>query len=284
MHDARLWTPAHGRCSNPLADSRKWALYYVATLLFKTHFRLNHISLSKNILRSLLATNNDMPPLSNFPKSHQVPFMYYVGVIHFLDEDYSAAEEHLTTAYEMCNVHARKNVQLILTYLIPTKLITSHKLPSRALLSQYPALARLFQPLCDAIRTANLAAFTAALEHGEEEFVKRRIYLTLERGQDVILRNIFRKVFVAGGFEPPKEGDTAPPVRRTRIPVDELAAALRMAGADVGNGDGGIDDDAVECLIANAIYKVRRNNPAAVNSDVFPNRKVWVPSAEGTDW
>lgn len=198
-----------------------------------------------------------MPPLSNYPKSHQVPFMYYCGVIHFLDEDYGTAEEYLTSAYEMCHAKAYKNIQLILTYLIPTKLLTSHKLPSPQLLSQYPSLARLFQPFCDSIRSANLTAFNSALERGEEEFVKRRIYLTLERGRDVILRNIFRKAFLAGGFDPVKEGETGPPLRRTRIPLDEFAAALRLSGAEVGDGNGGIDDDEVECLIANTIYKVR---------------------------
>lgn len=257
---------AHGKYSNPLEDSRKWALYYVATLLFKTHFKLNHISLSKNILRSLSASSTDMPPLSAFPTSHQVPFMYYCGVIHFLDEDYKIAEQYLTSAYNMCHVNARKNVQLILTYLIPTKLLTSHSLPSSALLQQYPSLARLFQPLCDAIRTADLAAFNAALENGEAEFVKRRIYLTLERGRDAILRNIFRKLFIAGGFEAPKEGDTAPPARRTRIPLDEFAAALQLAGAEVSDGDDGVDFDEVECLIANVIYKVCHPLPRIITA------------------
>ena len=199
-----------------------------------------------------------MPELYRFPKSHQIPFNYYSGVIYFLDEDYNSAEQHLTTAYEMCHRDARKNLQLILTYLIPTKLLTSHKLPSTSLLAQHPSLARLFQPLCDAIRTANLVEFNTALENGEDEFVKRRIYLTLERGRDVILRNVFRKAFLAGGFEPAKESDpTATPVRRTRVSVKEFAAALQLAGADVGDGNGGIDNDEVECLIANAIYKVR---------------------------
>lgn len=194
--------------------------------------------------------------------------MYYCGVIHFLEEDYSAAEQHLMSAYNMCHVNARKNIQLILTYLIPTKLLTSHSLPSSALLAQYPSLARLFQPFCDAIRKADLAAFNAALENGEAEFVKRRIYLTLERGRDVILRNIFRKVFIAGGFEAPKEGETAPPARRTRISIDEFAAALQLAGAEVGDGDDGVDFDEVECLIANAIYKVRDANPRSLSSSM----------------
>jgi hypothetical protein len=52
-------------------------------------FQLNSISLSKNILRSLSATATDMPSLDKFPKSHIVTFEYYVGVIHFLEEDYA---------------------------------------------------------------------------------------------------------------------------------------------------------------------------------------------------
>ena len=94
------------------------------------------------------------------------------------------------------------------------------------------------------------------MEAGEDEFVKRRIFLTLERGRDIILRNIFRKVFLAGGFEPAKEGEDATPARRSRVPTKEFAAALLLAGAEVGDGEGGIDSDEVECLIANAIYKV----------------------------
>lgn len=241
--------------SNPIEDSRKWALYYIATLLFKTYFRLNSISLSKNILRSLKAAGKDMPPLSAFPKSHQVTFKYYNGVIAFLDEDYAAAEGFLSEAYAMCDPRAEKNLALILTYLIPTRMLTTHRLPTSRILQQSSALDRLFTPLCSAIKRADLRAFNFALEQGEDEFVKRRIYLTLERGRDIILRNLFRKVFVAGGFEVPKEGEAA--VRRTRVPLKEFAAALQMAGAEVGdgNGEGGVDGDEVECLIANCIYK-----------------------------
>ncbi|KAL8710133.1 MAG: hypothetical protein Q9220_005216 [cf. Caloplaca sp. 1 TL-2023] len=54
----------------PLEESRKWGLYYTTNLLFKTYFKLNSISLSKNILRALQASKTDMPPQSAFPKSH----------------------------------------------------------------------------------------------------------------------------------------------------------------------------------------------------------------------
>jgi hypothetical protein len=51
-------------------------------------FQLNQISLCKNILRAITANQTDVPPLASFPKSHSVTFRYYVGLIHFLDEDY----------------------------------------------------------------------------------------------------------------------------------------------------------------------------------------------------
>ena len=232
-----------------------------------------------------------MPPLSAFPKAHQVTFSYYCGVIRFIEDDYAAAEEFLTSAYDMClamrDGGASKNLELILMYLIPTKLLTSHRLPSQALLAPYPRLAALFGPISTSIRSGNLSAFDAAMEAGWSEFNKRRIYLTLERGRHIILRNIFRKVFIAGGFEASKEGagggDNGTPsggtpssaptgggVRRTRVPVREFAAALQLAGAEVGDGNGGIDTDQVECLIANEMYKV------SLLPYLFPTRCVWI--------
>lgn len=87
---------------------------------------------------------------------------------------------------------------------------------------------------------------------GEDEFVKRRIYLPLERGRDIALRNLFRKVFIAGGFEQPN-GDQ-PPIRRTRIPVAEFAAAVRIGTH--ADDRSRVDMDEVECLLSSLIYKV----------------------------
>ena len=140
--------------------------------------------------------------------------------------------------------------RLILTYLIPCHLLTTHTLPTLALLSPYPRLQKLFLPLSRCIKKGDLAGFDAALVAGEDEFVKRRIYLTLERGRDIALRNLLRKVFIAGGFEEAKDAAT-PPVRRTRIPVAEFGAAISIGSKET------MDNDEVECLLANMIYKVR---------------------------
>ncbi|KAJ4290651.1 COP9 signalosome (CSN) subunit [Collariella sp. IMI 366227] len=106
---------------------------------------------------------------------------------------------------------------------------------------------KLFLPLCQCIKRGELHKFDLALQEGEDEFVKRRIYLTLERGRDIALRNLLRKVFIARGFEEAKEG--AEPVRRSRVPVAEFAAAISLGSQEK------IDNDEVECLLANMIYK-----------------------------
>ncbi|KAE9963716.1 hypothetical protein BLS_008984 [Venturia inaequalis] len=238
----------------PLDESRKWGIYYVTNLLFKIYFKLGSLNLAKNPLRSIAASSSDMPPLDAFPKSHQVTFNYYSGVISFLDEDYAKAERQLSEAWNGCHKNATKNLELILTYLVPCHLITSHKLPTATLLGQYPQLQRLFGRLISSIKLADLAGFDAALLAGESEFVKRRIYLTLERGRDVVVRNLMRKVFIIGGYETLKEGQSeVNRVRRTRIPVAEFAAAVRLS---LGQTNGEVlEDDEVECMLANMIYK-----------------------------
>ncbi|OJJ47788.1 hypothetical protein ASPZODRAFT_131358 [Penicilliopsis zonata CBS 506.65] len=235
----------------PIEDSRKWGIYSTTNLLFKTYFKLNSVGLSKNLLRALNASSADTPELEAFPKSHIVPFEYYVGVIHFLDEKYAEAEQHLTYAWKMCHRDAFKNKELILTYLVPCHIVTTHTLPSKGLLAPFPRLEKLFRPLCDCIRKGDLVGFDAAMSAGEEEFVKRRIYLPLERGRDIALRNLFRRVFIAGGFDESKNGQ--PPIRRTRVPVAEFGAAMRIGThADTKSR---IDMDEIECLLSNLIYK-----------------------------
>lgn len=159
-------------------------------------------------------------------------------------------------------------VRLILTYLIPCRLITNHTLPTEKLLAQYPRLQKLFLPLCRCIKRGELHKFDLALQEGEDEFVKRRIYLTLERGRDIALRNLLRKVFIARGFEEAKEGEK--PVRRSRVPVAEFAAAISLGSQEK------IDNDEVECLLANMIYKVSQS------PHMMPSSRGVAPFPEAT--
>ncbi|EAS33906.3 PCI domain-containing protein [Coccidioides immitis RS] len=254
----------------PIEESRKWGVYNTVNLSFKTYFKLGTVSSCKSLLHAMDASQADMPPLTAFPKSHIVTFKYYLGVIFFLEEAYKEAEEHLTYAWNLCHKDAVKNKEFILTYLIPCHLVTTHTLPSKRLLAPFPRLEALFRPLCECIRKGDLPGFDAAIAAGGDAFTKRMIYLPLERGRDIAVRNLFRKVFIAGGFDPPTPG--MPPIRRTRVPVMEFVAAIRLRTHSVGSLSK--DDakeseeeekltpnklraeiDQVECYLSNLIYK-----------------------------
>ncbi|EEP81756.1 COP9 signalosome complex subunit 12 [Uncinocarpus reesii 1704] len=256
----------------PIEESRKWGVYSTVNLSFKTYFKLGTVSSCKSLLHAMEASQADMPPLTAFPKSHIVTFKYYLGVILFLEESYKEAEEHLTYAWNLCHKDAMKNKEFILMYLVPCHLVTTRTLPSKRLLAPFPRLEQLFRPLCECIRKGDLAGFDAAISAGGAAFTKQMIYLPLERGRDIALRNLFRKVFIAGGFDPAPPGAT--PIRRTRVPVQEFLAAIRLKSNSTPplprkdgkhNGEENSDKltpvklraeiDQVECYLSNLIYK-----------------------------
>lgn len=160
----------------------------------------------------------------------------------------------MTNAWAACHKRSTKNRELILTYLIPCRLITHNEVPSAQLLQEFPHLQTLFGDVVSSIKKGDLAGLDRAFAEGEPEFVRRRVFLTLERSRDIALRNLLRKVFLAAGYEDLKEGQTEKDrIRKTRIPLAHFQAAVRM-----GSGSGqAIDDEEVECMLANMIYKVR---------------------------
>jgi hypothetical protein len=154
-----------------------------------------------------------------------VTYRYYTGVLAFLQEDYAKVIHsafivsssltcyrprrtfkmhgtrvmlgHRRTSrkrhnYDPTDVKLTNNESLILTYLIPCRLITAHAIPSAALLAGFPSLAKLIGPLVSCIKNGDLTGFDRALADGEPEFVRRRIFLTLERSRDIALRNLLR--------------------------------------------------------------------------------------------
>lgn len=57
-------------------------------------------------------------------------------------------------------------------------------------------------------------------------------------------------MFISGGYEEGKDGEK---ICRTRIPLDEFVAAVRLGSSADENR---VESDEVECLLANMIYKV----------------------------
>ncbi|KAK7033557.1 COP9 signalosome (CSN) subunit [Paramarasmius palmivorus] len=234
---ARIITKAFTLCmqdrTSPPEESRKWGIYYIVGLILKCYFRVRRISLSKNVLRALDA-NRDIPDLSVYPKSHQVTFRYYLGMLRFLNEEYAMAEEELTRAFYQCHTRAQANQARILIYLLPLRILKGH-LPSEELLQRFPLVRELFAPFVSAIRNGDIKAFDRALESSESKLVELNLYLTVEKAREVCLRGLFRKVWIASD-------------KSSRVPISMFHASLQISGLD-------IEVEEAECLVANQIYK-----------------------------
>ncbi|CCM01740.1 uncharacterized protein FIBRA_03806 [Fibroporia radiculosa] len=234
---ARTISKAFSACvtdrQSPYQESRKWGVYYVVGLILKCYFRVKRISLSKNILRAIDA-NPDIPPLMQYPRSHQVTYRYYLGMLSFLNEDFAKSEQELTLAFYNCYTQANNNQERILTYLIPLRILRGH-LPSRDMLDRFPVLDDLFSPFISAMRTGDIRAYDVALETFERRLVDLNLWLALERARELCLRGLFRRVWIASE-------------RGTRIPVSLFHSSLQIAGMDV-------PQEEAECYVANMIYK-----------------------------
>ncbi|KAH0587997.1 hypothetical protein H2248_006740 [Termitomyces sp. 'cryptogamus'] len=238
MEDAaRTIAKAFGNCmtdrTSPPDQSRKWGIYYVVGLVLKCYFRVKRISLSKNILRALDA-NTDIPALSLYPRSHQVTYRYYLGMLSFLNEDYAKSEQELTLAFYNCHINAQNNQQRILTYLIPLRILKGH-LPSTELMQRFPILNELYTPFTAAIRVGDVAGYDRALDQLERQLVDLNVWLTLEKARELCVRGLFRRVWVATE-------------KSTRIPVSMFRSSLTVSGIEASQ-------DEAECLVANMIYK-----------------------------
>ncbi|KAL1939966.1 hypothetical protein VTO73DRAFT_9301 [Trametes versicolor] len=234
---ARVISKAFSSCvtdrQSPLAESRKWGVYYVVGLILKCYFRVRRISLAKNILRAIDA-NPDIPPLSAYPRSHQVTYRYYIGMLGFLSEDFAKAEQELTLAFYNCYTGAHSNQERVLTYLIPLRMFRGH-LPSRELMRRFPVLDDLYTPFLNALRTGDIRTYDASLDRFERRLVDLNLYLTLEKARELCVRGLFRRVWIAAE-------------KSTRIPVSMFLAALRTADEETASEE-------AECLVANMIFK-----------------------------
>ncbi|KAF5363596.1 hypothetical protein D9756_000305 [Leucocoprinus leucothites] len=233
---ARIIAKAFSNCMvdriSPPSESRKWGVYYVVGLILKCYFRVKRISLAKNILRALQA--NDIPPLSAYPRSHQVTYRYYIGMLSFLNEDFVKAEEELTLAFYNCHIGAHSNQERILGYLIPLRIIKGY-LPSDELLNRFPVLKDLYLPFISSIKTGNLSAYDRALDKAEQKLLELNLWLTLEKAREICMRSLFRRAWIASD-------------KSTRMPISIFYVSLKVSGIET-------TQEETECFLANMIHR-----------------------------
>lgn len=212
---------AGDRTSEP-EESRKLGAYAVVNLICKAYFRLGKTSLCKNIIRALDAAG--VRPLDTFPRSDQVTFRFYQGVLAFLDEDYGKAEQHLSFAFSQCYAPAKHNQELILQFLVPLRLQRGC-LPSAATLNAFPRIAWLYGPFTEAFQQGNVKRYDDLL-YGDEHVARQTVLIhkgvlpALERARAGCLRTLFRRTWLTSQ-------------KNTRMPIKAFHQALVWIGVPV---------------------------------------------------
>lgn len=141
-----------------------------------------------------------------------------------------SADEYLTYAFEHCHRQSIKNKRLILTYLVPVKMLLGH-MPKKFVLEKYNLLQ--FWELMEAVKKGNLRSLEEVMNKHESFFIEAGIYLIVEKLKIIAYRNLFKKVYLV--------------LNTHQIPIQSLLTALEMYGVE------NIDMDETECLVANLI-------------------------------
>ncbi|KAF9386598.1 hypothetical protein BGX21_000742 [Mortierella sp. AD011] len=188
------------KSSNELGDSKKMALYYVANLSFRVHFKLRSTRLMPTMMANISKAGVN---LSDFPMSQQVTHRYYLGRYLLYQLDLRRSEKHLKFAFNNCpgpsqdeteNMVTFKNSRLALLYLTACRLCLG-RMPSLQLLQAYN-LDTYFQPLITAVKSGDLSLLQRSLSSPElmSWFVRKEIYFLLKEKLAVLCwRSLIRR-------------------------------------------------------------------------------------------
>ncbi|CAH4038218.1 unnamed protein product [Pieris brassicae] len=208
-------------------DTKRLGMLNLVNQLLKVYFRINKLHLCKPLIRAI----DSSPFKDQFPLAQQITYRYFVGRKAMFDSDYRSADEYLSFAFQNCHHQSIKNKRLILTYLIPVKMLLGF-MPAKRLLHKYDLLQ--FWDLVTAVKNGNLREIDHVMEEHESFFIRAGIYLIVEKLKIIAYRNLFRKVYLAENTH--------------QIDIVSFQAALQIMGqVDV-------DSDETQCIVANLIY------------------------------
>ncbi|XP_048508184.1 PCI domain-containing protein 2 isoform X2 [Athalia rosae] len=209
-------------------DTKRWGMLALVNQLLKVYFRINKLHLCRPLIRAIESSAFK----DQFALAQQITYKFFVGRKAMFDSNYKAADEYLTYAFEHCHKQSSKNKRLILTYLVPVKMLLGY-MPKKSLLEKYNLME--FWEIVEAVKRGNLHSLEQVMNKHEIFFISAGIYLIVEKLKLITYRNLFKKVYLVMGTY--------------RIPVESLLAALQMYGVE------DVDMDETECLVANLIFE-----------------------------
>ncbi|KAJ0158583.1 PCI domain-containing protein [Colletotrichum tanaceti] len=219
------------RYSKP--EGKKIGVYMFANLVLKLLFadgkstdgqQCRRTHLAKQIFTNI-STNS--PPLSLYPASQRVTFLYYLGRFNLANCHFLRAALCLEEAYLQIPSPLTSHRALVLSYLIPSNLLLG-RLPSQLLLSRPEAssIAPIYQPLAQSIRRGDFVLFQHALaQHEKYLFDKGLLLLLTHRLRPLLWRSLARKTFLLTYAPGPDDASST----ATATATNRRAATLDLA-------------------------------------------------------
>ena len=214
---------ASGLDSNGKPEGRRVGIYLTANLCLKLFFHCKKLRSAEQIFGNIYQQS---PPLSLFPASQRVTFLYYLGRYLFANGHFFRAQLALQSGYNQCHLQCLSQRRLILSYLITSNIILGRfPSPTLWLRPEATGLQDKFQPVCIAIRRGDLALFRQYVDVNSDHaewFLRKRILLQIaNRGEVLVWRSLARRTFMLSG----SVGDAA----NKRAPTMALQDMLTLA-------------------------------------------------------
>ncbi|KAL9632198.1 MAG: hypothetical protein Q9164_005471 [Protoblastenia rupestris] len=212
--------------SNGRPEGRRIGIYLTANLCLKLFFHCKKLRSAEQIFGNIYQQS---PPLTLFPASQRVIFLYYLGRYLFANGHFFRAQLTLQASYTQCHPQCLSQRRLILIYLITSNIILG-RFPSPRLWQAPEAtgLKEKFEPICIAIAKGDLASFRRYLDVNSEHaewFLRKRILLQLSNRCEILVwRSLARRTFLLSGYH----GDAANRKPPTLPLQDMLTLALYL--------------------------------------------------------
>ncbi|XP_014231313.1 PCI domain-containing protein 2 [Trichogramma pretiosum] len=208
-------------------DTKKWGMLTLVNQLFKVYFKINKLHLCKPLIRAI----DSCAYKDQFSLAQQITYKFFVGRKAMFDSDYKGADDYLTFAFQHCHKKSKKNKRLILTYLLPVKMLLGY-MPKYSLLRKYNLME--FKDLVEAVKKGDIRSLEETMSKLESFLINAGIYLIVEKLKLIAYRNLFKKVHLA--------------LNTHQIEIQSLLCALQIYGRS------DIDMDETECLVSNLIF------------------------------
>ncbi|USW56055.1 Putative Csn12 family protein [Septoria linicola] len=209
---------------------KKKGIYKIANICLKILFQCRK---TRNATMIFMNIGNQSPPLSAYPRSEQVTYLYYLGRFLFQTNHFYRAQEALQHAYNLSPTDSScvRQRRHILVYLTTCNLILG-RFPSASLLQRHEALhfQQHFGPIMQAMRTGDLGLFRRHLDLGSPSadwLLHFRILLQLQNRCEVhVWRALIVRTWQISGHKqsgrPENEGNTL-------LDINKLVRAFNLA-------------------------------------------------------